>query len=59
MNLYDFQPWYPRGIRSFIAAGANRYVASFDKTTVLKFPVVLREERMKYLGSYVWTDVEA
>jgi hypothetical protein len=40
MNLYDFQPWHPRGIRTFIAAGANHYVATFDKTTVLKFPVV-------------------
>ena len=39
MNLYDFQPWYPRGIRSFIAAGANHYVATFDETTVLEFPV--------------------
>jgi hypothetical protein len=48
MNLYDFQPWYPKGIRSFIAAGANHYVATFDETTVLKFPVVPREERMKH-----------
>jgi hypothetical protein len=48
MNLYDFQPWYPKGIRSVIAAGANHYVATFDETAVLKFPVVPREERMKY-----------
>jgi hypothetical protein len=34
MNPYDFYPWYPKGIRSFIAAGANHYVATFDKTTV-------------------------
>jgi hypothetical protein len=40
INLYDFQPWYPNGIRSFIAAGANHYVATVDQTTVLKFPVV-------------------
>jgi hypothetical protein len=41
MNLYDFQPWYPKGIRSFIAAAAtmNSYVASFDEITVLRFPV--------------------
>jgi hypothetical protein len=48
MNLYDFQPWYPRGIRSFIAAGANHYIATFDETTVLKFPIAPPEERMKY-----------
>jgi serine/threonine protein kinase len=48
MNPYDFQPWYPKGIRSFIAAGANHYVATFDETTVLKFPVVPREERIKH-----------
>ena len=45
MNLYDFQPWYPRGIRSVIAAGANHYVATFDETTVLKFPVVPRDDQ--------------
>jgi hypothetical protein len=48
MNLYDFQPWHPKGIRSFVAAGANHYVATFGETTVLKFPVVPREEQMKY-----------
>jgi serine/threonine protein kinase len=49
MNLYDFQPWYPKGIRSFVAAGANHYIATtFDEATVLKFPVVPREEQMKY-----------
>jgi serine/threonine protein kinase len=48
MSLYDFQPWYPRGVRSFIAAGANHYVATFDETTVLKFPVAPREERTDY-----------
>jgi serine/threonine protein kinase len=48
MSLYDFQPWYPRGVRSFIAAGANHYVATFDETTVLKFPVAPREERTEY-----------
>ncbi|KAF4636625.1 hypothetical protein G7Y89_g1464 [Cudoniella acicularis] len=37
-----------KGNRSFIAAGANHYVATFDETTVLKFPVVPREEQMKY-----------
>lgn len=47
MNFYDFQPWYPRGIRSFIAAGANHYVATFDETTVLKFPAAPLEERTK------------
>jgi hypothetical protein len=57
MNLYDFQPWHLRGICSFFTASANHYVATFDETTVLKFPVVPREERMKYQGSYVWTDV--
>ena len=40
-----------------MAAGANHYVATFDETIVLKLPVVPREERMKYLGSYAWTDV--
>ena len=48
INLYNFQSWYPREIRSFIAAGANHYVATFDETTVLKFPVAPREEQMKY-----------
>jgi serine/threonine protein kinase len=48
MNLYDFQPWYPEGIHSFVAAGANHYIATFDETTVLKFPVVPREEKTKY-----------
>jgi len=40
-----------------MAAGANHYVATFDESIILKFPVVPREERMTYLGSYVWTDV--
>ena len=48
MEPYDFQTWYPGGIRSFVAAGANHYVATFDETTVLKFPVVPREERRKH-----------
>jgi hypothetical protein len=48
INLNDFQPWYPKGIHSFVAAGANHYVGTFDETTVLKFPVVPREEQMKY-----------
>jgi hypothetical protein len=48
MNPYDFQPWYPKGIGSFVAAGANHYVAIFNETTVLKFPVVPREEGIKH-----------
>lgn len=33
---------------SFVAAGANYYVASFDDTTILKFPVAPREEQIIY-----------
>lgn len=40
MNPYEFQPWYPRGIKYFIAASASNYVALFDEDTVLKFPIV-------------------
>jgi len=50
MDPYAFYPWYPRGIHvhSFIAAGANHYVALFDDTTVLKFPVAPQKERNIY-----------
>jgi hypothetical protein len=48
MNLYDFQPWYLKGIYSFIAASANHYIATFNETTVLKFLVMLQEEQTKY-----------
>ena len=40
MDPFEFLPWYPRGIRNFIAAGASNYVALFDECTVLKFPIV-------------------
>ncbi|KAH7346342.1 hypothetical protein BKA65DRAFT_551254 [Rhexocercosporidium sp. MPI-PUGE-AT-0058] len=45
MNPYDIHPWYPQGIRSFVAAGANHYIATIDETTVLKFPIIPHEEQ--------------
>ncbi|KAG4436401.1 hypothetical protein IFR05_008124 [Cadophora sp. M221] len=48
MNPYDFHPWYPQGIRSFVAAGANHYVATIDETTVLKFPIMPHEEQTEH-----------
>lgn len=48
MNPYDFHPWYPQGIRSFVAAGANHYVATIDETTLLKFPITPHEEQTEH-----------
>jgi hypothetical protein len=48
INPYDFRLWYPKGICSFVAAGANYYVVTFDEKTVLKFPVVPQEEQIKH-----------
>ena len=48
MNPWDFHPWYPQGIRSFVAAGANHYVATIDETTVLKFPIMPHEEQTEH-----------
>lgn len=48
MNPYEFWPWYPKGVRPFIAAGASNYVALFDDHTVVKFPPVSPHEQGVY-----------
>lgn len=44
MDPFEFLPWYPRGVRYFIAAGASHYIAVFNEDTVLKFPIVALHE---------------
>lgn len=48
MDAFEFHPWYPKGIRHFIAAGASNYVALFDDDTVLKFPIVPPQDDHAY-----------
>jgi serine/threonine protein kinase len=48
MDPYEFRPWYPRGVRSFVTAGASHYIAHFSKETVLKFPLVPPREEAAY-----------
>ncbi|KAH8910546.1 kinase-like protein [Coniochaeta sp. PMI_546] len=48
MDAFQFQPWFPRGIQHFIAAGASNYVAVFDEHTVLKFPIVPPQDEDVY-----------
>ncbi|KAH8721591.1 kinase-like domain-containing protein [Phaeosphaeriaceae sp. PMI808] len=43
LNPFDFQSWYPRGLRSVIAAGTNHFIGLVDDTTILKFPVSPQE----------------
>ncbi|KAH7015655.1 kinase-like domain-containing protein [Ilyonectria destructans] len=40
MSGYSFQPWFPDGIKNFIAASGSNYVALIDDESVLKFPIV-------------------
>ncbi|KAH6983357.1 kinase-like domain-containing protein [Ilyonectria sp. MPI-CAGE-AT-0026] len=40
MSGYSFQPWFPDGIKNFIAASGSKYVALIDNESVLKFPIV-------------------
>jgi hypothetical protein len=48
MNPFEFLPWYPKGVKHFIAAGGSNYVAVFDEVTVLKFPIVSPHEADLY-----------
>jgi serine/threonine protein kinase len=40
MDPYVFTSWYPRGVRSFVTAGASNFIGHLDKKTILKFPLV-------------------
>jgi serine/threonine protein kinase len=48
MDPYEFRPWFPTGIRSFVTAGASHYIALFDEESVLKFPLVAPDEKDVY-----------
>jgi serine/threonine protein kinase len=48
MDPYEFRPWYPTGIRSFVTAGASNYIALFDEDSVLKFPLLPPDEKDVY-----------
>jgi serine/threonine protein kinase len=48
MDPYEFPPWYPRGVGSFITFGSNHFIGSFIDTTILKFPFVPQEEDVIY-----------
>ncbi|KAF1950334.1 kinase-like protein [Byssothecium circinans] len=48
MDPFEFRPWYPKGVRHFIAAGASSYIAVIDEETVLKFPLVAPKETNDY-----------
>ena len=50
MNPYDYHPWYLQRICFFVVAGVNHYVATIDKTTVLKFFIILYKEQAKHLA---------
>jgi serine/threonine protein kinase len=50
MDPIEFRPWYPRGIRTFVSAGASNYIAHLDEETVLKFPLVPPDEEDVYSG---------
>jgi serine/threonine protein kinase len=43
MNPFDFHPWYPKRVRSVIAAGTNHFVGLVNDTTVLKYPASPQE----------------
>src|SRR5262245_52306497 len=36
-------PWYPRGVKTILASGANNYIGLIDDDTVLKYPQVPSE----------------
>ncbi|KAF2254527.1 kinase-like protein [Trematosphaeria pertusa] len=50
MDPFEFRPWYPTGIRGFVAAGASNFIALFDDDSVLKFPLVPPEEKDIYIA---------
>lgn len=50
MDPFEFRPWYPRGVSSFVTAGASNYIAHFDGETVLKFLLVPPAEEDVYTG---------
>jgi hypothetical protein len=40
-----FHPWYPKGVRDFVATIFSYYIAHFTDDTVLKYPVVPPNEK--------------
>ena len=54
MNPFEFRPWFPKGVKYLLAAGASNYVAIVDEDTVLKYPLVPPDEDDVYTAKG-WT----
>ena len=48
VDPYESHPWYPKGVQSFITAGASNYIGLLNEHTVLKFLLVPRTENDSY-----------